>query len=192
MKKLFFFALALCIVPNLHAQLNRGQWLVGGSAGFSTSSYNAGNVSSKATNFQLSPGIGYFVFDKLAIGLRAAVNYSYDVEKFGIPSNNFDTKRSGLGLTPYVRYYFLPKTNKINILADVSYSDVNTKITTVVSDLPNSSVTNNEHAFTFAAGPAFFINRHIALEITASYEIAKYGTLSQNIFLINAGFQIHL
>lgn len=192
MKKLFIVALAFCSVSLLHAQLNKGQWLVGGSAGFSTSSYDAGNVSDKGTKVQLSPGVGYFVFNKLALGLRAAINYSHDVEKFGVPTNNFDTKSSGLGLTPYVRYYFLPKANRINLLADVSYSDINTKLTTLVSDLPNSSVTTNQHALTFAAGPAFFIDRHVALEITAAYEMVTYAGISQNVFLLNGGFQIHL
>ena len=97
MKKLFIVALAFCSVSLLHAQLNRGQWLVGGSAGFSTSSYDAGNVSEKGTKVQLSPGVGYFVFNKLALGLRATINYSHDVEKFGVPATALIQKVRAFG-----------------------------------------------------------------------------------------------
>jgi len=192
MRTLIFVSLALCTVSILHAQLNKGQWLVGGSAGFTATNHSVDNGSTKTTNLQLNPGVGYFVINKLAVGVRAGVIFGHELDNYGTPRNTFETNTTGLSVTPYLRYYFLPKTNKINLLGDISYSNINSKITSATADAPNSTSKSNGHAFTFAAGPAFFINRHIALEITASYELYKIDNYDQNIFMLNAGFQIHL
>jgi hypothetical protein len=48
----------------------------------------------------------------------------------------------------------------------------------------------------FKAGPAFFLNPHVALEITAGYQSMKTKGDNSNYtitdFMIGAGFQIHL
>ena len=182
-------------VTFLHAQLNKGQWMVGGNAGFSASSQgdNVPGYSIKSTIIQLTPGGGYFVADKLAAGIRASFGFSHQKTVSITPAYVLEATTSNIGVTPFVRYYFLPKTNKINLLADASYTYSTAKVTNKNPPYAESSSTNNQHAYTIAAGPSFFINHNTALEVTASYQVLKYGPNgTQNIFMLNAGFQIHL
>lgn len=61
------------------SQLAKGTWLAGGTADFSTSDisiWNSGLSSKKTTiHFGFSPGIGYFLTDKLAAGLRPTFSW---------------------------------------------------------------------------------------------------------------------
>jgi hypothetical protein len=51
------------------SQINKGQWLVGGSVGFESS--KTGDIDdSKETTFNFSPNAGYFFINNLAGGLR--------------------------------------------------------------------------------------------------------------------------
>lgn len=195
MKKLYFLVAVFLPVTFLHAQLNKGQWIVGGNAGFSANSQgdNVPGYSIKSTIIQLTPGGGYFVADKLAAGIRASFGFSHQKTVSTTPAYVMESNVSNIGVTPFVRYYFLPKTNKINLLADASYTYSTAKVTNKNPPYPDGSSTNNQHAYTIAAGPAFFINSSIALEVTASYQVLKFGTNgTQNTFMLNAGFQIHL
>ena len=193
MKKLYFLVAVFLPVTFLHAQLNKGQWIVGGNAGFSATSYNVSDVSHNTTRLQLTPGAGYFIMDKLAVGLKAVIYFNNQKDTYtGTPGSITNSKVFSLGVSPFVRYYFLPKTNKINLLADASYTYGTAKYTTKVEPYPSSSSTSKQHAYTLAVGPAFFINHNVALEVTASYQVMNYEPDTQNIFMINAGFQIHL
>jgi outer membrane protein W len=195
MKKLYILMAVFLPVTFLHAQLNKGQWMVGGNAGFAASSQgdNIPGYSIKSTRVQLTPGGGYFFTDKFAAGIRTSFGVSNQKTVGKTPDYNFESTVSNIGVTPFVRYYFLPKTNKINLLADASYTYGTAKVTNKNPPYTETSSTTNQHAYTIAAGPAFFINRNIALEVTALYQVLKIGTNStQNTFMINAGFQIHL
>ena len=75
MKTLFFF-IVFSLSLTLNAQITKGNWLVGGDIGFSYSkSKPESTINSESFNIDLSPNIGYFFWDKLALGTR--VNYFY-------------------------------------------------------------------------------------------------------------------
>ena len=86
------------------ANINKGDWMLGGDAGFT--SQKQGDY--KTTSFNLSPNVGYFFINNFAGGLRANVSSSKS------EYNSSDYTNSGFELAPFVRYYFLPATQKVN------------------------------------------------------------------------------
>ena len=60
-----------------HAQLTKGNWLVGGTGNFSSDNVvRSGDPDLKSTNFSFLPNVGYFVLNKFAAGLNAGVAHS--------------------------------------------------------------------------------------------------------------------
>ena len=198
------------------SQINKGQWMVGGNTSFSHSVVKNNNdfVSSnnKTTSFQLMPGAGYFFINQLSAGLRIAIinsDVKQETDSRGGPVSVYYLLRSkitALSFSPFVRYYFLPSSRKLNVFADVSYAYNNNKEKTNIyqqfipsGGLPmvTASTTNNKyksHSYSIAAGPAFFLNPKVSVELTAGYSFTKYsgGDQRGNSFLLGAGFQIHL
>jgi hypothetical protein len=177
MKKIFLFALVLVLSHSVFSQINKGQWLVGGSAGFESGKFGDDD-NSKFTSFHLSPDAGYFFINNFAGGARVSLTSTkYHGE---------DAATSFL-FAPFVRYYFLPAAQKVNILTDASYGFGSMK------DAGNSDGFNQ---FAIAAGPAVFLSPNTALEFLLQYSSAggdAYGGNDrQNNFGINVGFQIHL
>lgn len=153
------------------AQTQKGNWLVGGSANFS--SVKQGEFS--ATSFGISPMAGYFIVEDLALG--ASLNFSSFKEEDDDASTEFS-------IGPFVRYYFvdLGPSAKLFGQANVAFG---------------SSKYINSEGFTewgISAGPAIFLNPHTALEITLGYGSQKYKDADDavNAFGVNVGFQIHL
>lgn len=155
------------------AQVNKGQWLVGGEAGFNSVKHGDG----KGTEFTFSPKGGYFIIDKLAAGLRA--DFTSSKPKDGEASGE-------LLIAPFARYYFLGASEKVNIFADASYGFGNVKY---------EGESASQNAFAISAGPAIFLSPHTALELALQYRSAggdAWGDDRYNSFGLKVGFQIHL
>jgi hypothetical protein len=100
MKNLMKFTLTLVgllfISQMLSAQaVGKGAWMVGGSAGFTSTSYK--DVDGSQTVISVAPNLGYFIADDLAIGL--ALNLTNTSPLVGDSFTEF-------GLGPFVRFYF--------------------------------------------------------------------------------------
>lgn len=177
MKKVFFAACLLISTQVVFAQINRGQFLVGGNAGFESGKF--GDVdASKYTSFELSPDAGYFFIDNLAGGLRL----NLESTKF----KDAEDATSSVLIAPFVRYYFLPVAQKVNIFADASYGFGSMK----------DGQSESFNQYSFMAGPAIFLTPNTALEFALQFRSAGGdafgGEDRQNNFGINVGFQIHL
>lgn len=118
MKHLLFLTILFSVTTAAFSQINKGQWLIGGNASFSTDKDNSSISKDRSTTFQLSPNAGYFVSDKLAVGAR--INFMSDKNEVEYGSYTEATNTS-VSLSPFVRYYFLPKTEKLNLFADAGY-----------------------------------------------------------------------
>lgn len=73
MKLFTSLSLFLIITITANSQINKGQFLVGGSISFTaTKTASAPSPSDyyKTTNLFITPNIGYFIVDKLAAGAR--------------------------------------------------------------------------------------------------------------------------
>jgi hypothetical protein len=70
MKKIL---LAICLfvwVGSLTAQVQKNDWLIGGSTKFSSNK----TADFKTTMFEFSPNAGYFFVNNFAVGLRAGIS----------------------------------------------------------------------------------------------------------------------
>ena len=174
----FVFALSLLTLSaTSFSQINKGQWLIGGSAAFDFSKI-VDNDDSKLTSLSLAPNAGYFFINNLAGGAR--VNFNLAKEE------NEDAATSFV-FAPFVRYYFLPTAQKVNVFADASYGFGSVKF---------GDESESMNQFAIAAGPAVFLSPNTALEFTLQYSSAGgdyYGGDDRmNSFGFNVGFQIHL
>jgi hypothetical protein len=216
--KLIYLLITLAVLHHpAYSQLNKGQWIVGGTAEYSSSnldnSHSVGEVKTTNKMLEMSPGAGYFFIDRLAGGLRIAVidnSFSQSTNSSFMPGYIYIAEayssNSAFGLSPFIRYYFLKPTKKVNLFADgsymISFINTTTRLYEYIQSGPNppsvsdsrSKSKNQAHNFTLAAGPAFFLNEKVALELTIGYSIGNYseGDQSSQTVVLGAGFQIHL
>lgn len=172
MKKLFFAVFFLGLIGSLNAQIMKNDWLLGGGIKFASNKV----ADIKTSMFEFSPNAGYFFANNFAGGLRADIK--------SVKLENEDAVSSTL-ISPFLRYYFLPVENKVNIMVDGSFGFGST------SALGDSK---GQSGYGFAAGPAIFLNKHTALEFTLGYNSikSKDDPDRSNTFTVGAGFQIHL
>lgn len=190
--------------------------MIGGIANFSHGSSDDGNTyykhDSKTTDFRVMPGVGYFFTDKFCGGLRINISGTKTEEhaESTNPAYSFirsaETSMSGVGVSPFVRYYFLPAMRKVNLFADGSYIYNSEKIKTKVYQKTIStggtpsvieSSGKNTYAgsyYSIAAGPSFFIGQNVSFElsigVTAGQTKDPERTTSKIIF--GTGFQVYL
>ncbi len=172
MKKILFSTLfvLVCSFGVATAQLQKGSTLVGGGIG----NIGFGFGSAANVNVNLTPRVGYFIQDNVAIG--AKVNLSYTGVK-----NGDDT--FGYGLNGFGRYYFgdrefdtLLKNGRWFAEAGIGLAGLN-----------NAPLGFNVN---FGPGYSYFLNEHVAVEALLLYD-AKFGSGSSNGLSINVGFQIY-
>jgi hypothetical protein len=181
--KLFFISAFLISSLISVAQINKGQWLVGGDGtlSFINPSYSEGKFRAIA----ISGSGGVFFLNKIAAGIR--LGYGHTKES-GMTYNNgyYEQTERQINIGPFVRYYFLPATKKLNLLADASYYRGWAKST----NLGGYSKSRN-YGYAFAAGPSLFLTPSVAIEMTINYEHTEYY-LASSAVKVKVGFQIHL
>ena len=137
--------------------------LVTGAIAFSNTDY--GN-DTKTTDFKLAPSIGYFLTNKVAMGVN--FGFGNETSKDGI-STTQDNDMVELGA--YARYYYSPaKAFSIFNQVGVSYVTTNDRI---------AKLKNNSFSFHFAPGMNYFLSENVAIQATLgsiSYSTAKDDT----------------
>lgn len=166
------------------AQINKGQFLIGGNVSFESNKNEATNVVNyKTTDIFISPNIGYFIINNLAGGLR----FDFKSYRQKVPNDFTQTYTS---ISPFLRYYFLHATKKLNVFIDVSYINRTSKF----KNSQGGSYNVKTNGYAISAGPSIFLTNQVALEFTVGYkrtiENAPYPTTST---IINSGIgvQIH-
>lgn len=172
--KLYLLVIILfSIISN--AQIIKGNWMMGGAASFSHNKRTDYTGTSELTSLDVTPNVGYFFIDKLAVGASAIFRYVITDE-----NNNFN-----YGIGPFVRYYFLEKEKPLNIFSEVSYGfeKVNNG---------NPKIEN----FNVKAGVVYFLNSSVGIEAALNYLNQKYSDAmyngTNNSIYLGVGFQIHL
>ncbi len=152
----------------LSAQTMKGNWLAGGSAGFNSYTPDGGDAQ---TTISFAPNLGYFVMDNLAVG--ASIGYE-----------NASDAYSSFGFGPFVRYYFLNLGESAKLMAQASYN--------ILSVTPEGGDAVSGSELGLAAGVAYFLNPHVAMEGILGYT-SNSGDLGKGSgFGLNIGFQVHL
>lgn len=198
MKRLIIALVFTFILHSGYSQLNKENWLVGGSASFSStnSSYKTPGFSQKSNEFNLSlsPNVGYFLLDKFAIGLTPTFSWGKSEGGDAIDNNRnvvgsggtSNVKRFLIG--PFVRYYILDTEKAFNILVSAAYQYG------IYSFKPTRGIINN---LSFATGPVIFFNSSVGLEFLVGYgsrieDVEGSYRNTQKGMQIGIGFQIHL
>ena len=151
------------------AQTEKGRFLIGGTAGFNNRSINGNGI----TTFNLSPNVGYFIIDNLAIGAQLQLTV-----RSGEGDFNDETS---FGFTPFVRYYFAD-AGPARFFGQGRIGFGSTKF-----------ANNADSYFTFGlgAGVDFFLNDNVALEAFLGYVNQKFQEANDpiNQFGLNIGVQ---
>lgn len=187
MKKIIITLTISLITYFASAQIKKGQFLVGGNATFSSNE----NGGQKTSQFNISPNAGYFFMNKLAGGLKLNLGYGKS-DMFGVKNT-----ATNYGISPFVRYYILPASNKVNVFAEASYGWGKSK-----DKSRDFTARSTYNGYSFLIGPTFFITPNIAIEITGGYSGNQYkdksgdisvpGKSKERLFQAGVGFQIHL
>jgi len=203
MKKLIILLCTFLVVQASHAQLTKKYWLVGGSGSFksfeqtTTFTWQDSNTDASVTtsnnDIVASAKIGYFVIDKLALGItpKFTINKSRPIS--GVNASGGYSDGSSFSVGPFIRYYFLNEEKPYNILAEANYQ---------FGILNNGSAISNKgklNGLTFLCGPEFFFNTSTGIEILFGYEFlsnkmdSKFApSYNNNGFQMSVGLQLHL
>lgn len=179
-----FFFMVFGMISTSNGQITKGNWLVGGSGSFNSTTAegnsNGITTTSKGSSIQINPNVGYFVSDKFAVGLNPYVSFG---NPEGSNNNSF-----GFGIGPFARYYFLKADKSINVFSHIGYN--------YGKGYRNSESVNDSNNFVVKAGPVLYFNDSVGLELTLDYNISNINynssTTDFKTFSIGLGFQIHL
>jgi len=178
-KATFLFFAFIFVIKNVNSQITMGNWLVNGTASFSKLQSSSTAITQfKQTNFQISPSLGYFLKDKLAIGLRPSLTYG---------SNTVANSNTIISIGPFVRYYILKTHNIINLFTEGRYA--------LGSNTGKGQTTSLKlNTYSIAAGPVLYFNSSVGLEFIIDYSISKYIEFpgNNNEMRFGIGFQFHL
>ncbi|HET7115472.1 MAG TPA: hypothetical protein VFI29_03235 [Hanamia sp.] len=179
MKKGLLIFTTTFFIFNAKSQITKDNWLVGGNASFSQlQSSSTSAAQFKQTNFQITPLVGYFLWDKFTAGLNPSLTYV---------SNNVGNTSTIINIGPFVRYYFLDAENIVNLFAESGYA---------YGSITGKGQEKGQHLYTFSfsGGPVIFFNTSVGLEFIITYSTTKVVGFSgaNNELKFGVGFQIHL
>lgn len=206
MKKLILIAFALLAAHILFAQPVKGKVYVGGNLNVNKTdapTMFSNELFDKNVNLIISPNVGYFVSDKLAIG--ATINYGYYYYK-----NNSNVNSGGVAISMnganyggnlFARYY-KPLTEKLffTVNGSIGYSYTTIQTETFIKDSNNissnyvkSKEQKNNYNINISPGFEYFVTPHLGLStnigsISYSFVQSKNQSVSKqstNNFNIN-------
>lgn len=164
-----------------HAQLSAGHILLSGSIGYSQEKDGVGDDQDIYASGDISPTVGYFVADNLAIGLSASYNASSHEHKSKSNGTEFSSKTTttSVAVGPMIRYYS-PVGERAAFFGQLDAGFGSSKEKTEVT--PSGGKTNDFDAkysllgIGITPGFTFFPTDHFGLEISIgalSYVKAK-------------------
>ncbi|MEC5158140.1 OmpW family outer membrane protein [Chryseobacterium sp. MP_3.2] len=196
MKKMFLVG-AVALFATMNAQTEKGSWVVGGSTtlGFNSVStkYSAGNNSEsdpKISTFTITPSVGYFVIDKLAVGLD--LGYT----SISTKDDNENVSVSTTSVLPTATYYFKSASNLIPYLgAGIGYASQKT-------EYGSEDLTLDGFAWKAKGGLVYLINQNVGVDLGLGYNqfvntqdetefSTEYKTTTSTLG-VNVGFTLFL
>lgn len=161
----------------------KGNFIVEGSIQANTTDNKNSEV--KTSNFNFVPKAGYFVTDKIAVGVQLGVGSSVN-DKY---SSTVDTKKTenSLNVGVFGRYYFLEVGSRFKTYAEVGvdYANANTK--TKVNGNTSPKVKADGFGVNGSIGANYFLTDKIAINFAfanvVGYKTDKVkGAKSENSF----------
>lgn len=208
MKKLFVLS-ALALVGLANAQTEKGSWVVGGSTTLGFNSANTkykydGNSTDgpKVSTFTITPSVGYFVIDKLAIGIDLGYTSLTTKMEDTFMGTNYSAKTtlSTFSILPTATYYFKSDSKVLPYIgAGAGYSTSKEKFTQTGTDSNDYEDNLNGFAWKGKGGIVFLVTPSIGIDLGVSYmgTNGKYdddsdAKVQTNTFGVNAGISVFL
>ena len=170
MKKVLLTASAVLSLTFVNAQeekgtgtgFSKGDVFITGAVGFGTSS--TGDF--KANGFTLSPSVGSFVNENIALGARLGFNSSTEDDTVT------EDKSTVFSAGVFGRYYFTPSA-QFSVFAELGAEINNTKFESKTGSV-TSEVKSNGFGLAFAPGVNYFISDKFSIE--ATWGVLGYST----------------
>lgn len=180
-----------------YAQLDKNTWLTGGSASFYSYSEKFENLNATQNShfkeINLDAIVGYFIVDKLSLGVQSSFKYYKGRTDDGL---SYPYSPFLIYLGPNFRYYFLNSEKSFNLLTDITYQYGIYKNITEISGIKGNG--NNLSAM---AGTEVFFNEIAGLELLFGYRQTNYkekypngntNILKKDGLFMSIGFKLHL
>jgi len=167
MKKVTFIAIVCLVGLPLMAQPAGGKFFIGGHFSLygtvdKTKNGSTTEKEGSTTYFTLTPLLGYFLNDRIAVG--AGIGFDTQIDE-NPQSTNYKNTTSKMVFNPFGRYYLISGTGGIFVEASMGYSFGKNKNYT-------DAAVDEENVFGFSAllspGVYYYITPRLALE-------AKFG-----------------
>ena len=212
MKKLVL-AGALALFGLSNAQMTNGDWVFSGNTGFSfnnTKQKQSVNVADyvadkgpSSSTVTFTPSAGYFVIDKLAVGIDA--DLSTTTAKSAVGDIDIKTTVSNFSVLPTATYYFANGTKFVPYLgAGAGFGSIRSKYNTSENNTSIFSLDETASGFTWKVkgGINYMITQSFAINLGLSYRMFTTkqdieGTSYQlkntyNTFGVDAGLSFFL
>lgn len=201
MKKLLVLG-AIALFGAMNAQAEKGSWVISGSTtlGFnnvnSKVKYNGQSVDGpKSTSFNITPSVGYFVANKIAVGIDFAFTSTKteNTQYFFDQEISFENKSNTIVVLPNATYYFKSASKVMPYLgAGIGYFSNTTKYPSDFTGGGDVKYTVDGLAWGAKGGLVFLITPSVGVDLGLAYintsnkeEEVKTVT---NTFGVNAGF----
>lgn len=195
MKKCFLIVFTLLNGFITYGQVEKpilkGNYALGGSIGYSITSQRTDRFDdSHNREFNFSPSLGYFFFNRLVIGLSPSVTLgesssrSHQIDEDFVYAFDNSSNITSLGLAPFVKYYF---NNGLFVMANIKYSknwvesDQITEGYTIIFDSDRIDVYRESTldynyrslGYGLGVGYAYFINSKVSIDCSLNYQWEK-------------------
>jgi hypothetical protein len=184
--KIFLIISIHLFYNEIYAQIEKGNWIIGGNGSLSRTEANNPNILfNRYLYINIDNNTGYFFKDKFAVGVKSSFSYT-KIVNYGAWGNSISELKPLYGLGIYMRYYILPLDKRINFLAELKYQRyfpggkfISPKIT---------------HGLGITLGSVLFLNDVIGVEYTISYGSSPSFSRGYfaNTLQTGIGLQIHL
>lgn len=162
MKRLFIALFAISgLALTANAQefgFKQGNGFVEGNVGFHSS--NDKNTDTKVNEFEITPKVGYFLTDKVAIGIQLGVSTSKNENS----TTGYEKKVNDLGAGVFGRYYFLELGKRFKTYTEVGVGYATSKTETRPTTAANTNTVKSKVLGIGAGvGANYFLTEKIAL-----------------------------
>ncbi len=159
------------LIPIAQGQFtDRGRFMLGSAVGFATNSSktslaNAAESEPKNTQWNISPSIGYFLFNNLTLGIGLDYTSSSETR-----AGEDKTKDADLLFGPFARYYFPFGDKAIFLQSNFGFGNSADNLTV---DGAKQNINTNILAVGVGPGFTIFSNDGIGIEALVKYNYAR-------------------
>jgi len=150
----------------------KGNFIVEGSFGVST--LNNKNDDSKESSFQITPKAGYFVTDKIAVGV--SLGYGQDKNTTNPAAGKHEETESAFSAGVFGRYYFLDLGSRFKTYTEAGVGYVNSTIEETDVD----KLKANGFGAGLGLGVNYFLTDKIAVNFALA-DIINYSTAKVDV-----------